>query len=83
MSELTVLQAMRLKGRIAEPQLVATLGEGASDVAQTVLQLTAAQDLATDEAVYLQVIRGKTAALFAAATESGMATQGRSTQCPR
>ena len=42
MSELTVLQAMRLKGRIAEPQLVATLGEGASDVAQTVLQLTAA-----------------------------------------
>ncbi len=36
-----------------------------------VLQLTAAQDLATDEAVYLQVVRGKTAALFAAATEVG------------
>ncbi|WP_126974858.1 polyprenyl synthetase family protein [Frigidibacter oleivorans] len=36
-----------------------------------VLQLTAAQDLRTDEAVYLQVIRGKTAALFAAATEVG------------
>jgi octaprenyl-diphosphate synthase len=36
-----------------------------------VLQLTAAQDLATDEAVYLQVVRGKTAALFGAATESG------------
>jgi octaprenyl-diphosphate synthase len=43
----------------------ATIAEG------EVLQLTAAQDLATDEAVYLQVIRGKTAALFAAATESG------------
>ncbi|WP_102225519.1 polyprenyl synthetase family protein [Acidimangrovimonas sediminis] len=36
-----------------------------------VLQLTAAQDLKTDEGIYLQVIRGKTAALFAAATEVG------------
>ncbi len=36
-----------------------------------VLQLTAAQDLRTTEAIYLQVIRGKTAALFAAATEVG------------
>jgi octaprenyl-diphosphate synthase len=36
-----------------------------------VLQLTAAQDLRTDEAIYLQVVRGKTAALFSAATEVG------------
>lgn len=36
-----------------------------------VLQLTAAQDLRTDESIYLQVIRGKTAALFSAATEVG------------
>ena len=36
-----------------------------------VLQLTAASNLATDEATYLQVVRGKTAALFAAATEVG------------
>lgn len=43
----------------------ATIAEG------EVLQLTAAQDLATDEAIYLQVIRGKTAALFSAATEAG------------
>ncbi|KAJ56113.1 farnesyltranstransferase [Actibacterium mucosum KCTC 23349] len=43
----------------------ATIAEG------EVLQLTAAQDLATDEAIYLQVIRGKTAALFAAACEVG------------
>ena len=43
----------------------ATIAEG------EVLQLTAAQDLATDEAVYLQVVRGKTAALFAAACEVG------------
>ena len=43
----------------------ATIAEG------EVLQLTAAQDLATDESVYLQVVRGKTAALFSAATEVG------------
>ncbi|MEQ3625789.1 MAG: polyprenyl synthetase family protein [Celeribacter sp.] len=43
----------------------ATIAEG------EVLQLTAANDLKTDESVYLQVIRGKTAALFAAATEVG------------
>ena len=36
-----------------------------------VLQLTAAQDITTTEAIYLQVVRGKTAALFAAATEVG------------
>ena len=36
-----------------------------------VLQLTAAQDLRTDEGIYLKVVRGKTAALFAAATEVG------------
>ena len=43
----------------------ATIAEG------EVLQMTAAQDLATNEAVYLQVVRGKTAALFSAATEVG------------
>ena len=36
-----------------------------------VLQLTAAQDLGTTEDIYLQVVRGKTAALFSAATEVG------------
>ncbi|PRY24290.1 octaprenyl-diphosphate synthase [Aliiruegeria haliotis] len=43
----------------------ATIAEG------EVLQMTAAQNLATDEEVYLKVIRGKTAALFAAACEVG------------
>jgi len=43
----------------------ATIAEG------EVLQLTAAQDLATDEGIYLQVVRGKTAALFSAAMEVG------------
>lgn len=43
----------------------ATIAEG------EVLQLTAAQDLQTTEEIYLQVVRGKTAALFSAATEVG------------
>ena len=41
MSELTVLQAVRLKGRVTEADLVATLGEDAADVAATLAQLTA------------------------------------------
>ena len=43
----------------------ATIAEG------EVLQMTAASDLRTDESIYLQVVRGKTAALFSAATEVG------------
>src|SRR5690606_34477972 len=36
-----------------------------------VLQLSVATDITTPEDTYIQVVRGKTAALFAAATESG------------
>ncbi|WP_282093888.1 polyprenyl synthetase family protein [Epibacterium ulvae] len=43
----------------------ATIAEG------EVLQMTAASDLKTDESIYLQVVRGKTAALFSAATQVG------------
>ncbi len=43
----------------------ATIAEG------EVLQMTAAQNLATDQVTYLRVVRGKTAALFAAACEVG------------
>lgn len=52
----------------------ATIAEG------EVLQLTAAQDLATTEDIYLQVVRGKTAALFAAACESGGEIAGAPTE---
>ncbi len=48
----------------------ATIAEG------EVLQLTAAQNLTTTEAIYLQVVRGKTAALFSAATEVGGVVAG-------
>jgi len=48
------------------------LADASAQIAEgEVLQLTAAQNLATDEATYLQVVRGKTAALFAAATKVG------------
>ena len=54
---------MRVLGILSNAS--ATIAEG------EVLQLTAAQDLATDEEIYLKVVRGKTAALFSAATEVG------------
>ena len=41
-----------------------------------VLQLTAAQNIATSEATYMTVIRGKTAALFSAATQVGPVIAG-------
>ncbi|HBS50163.1 MAG TPA: polyprenyl synthetase family protein [Rhodobacteraceae bacterium] len=48
----------------------ATIAEG------EVLQLSAAQDLRTDESVYLKVVRGKTAALFSAACQVGGVISG-------
>jgi octaprenyl-diphosphate synthase len=60
MTEPGSMQVMRILSNAA-----ATIAEG------EVLQLTAAQNLATDDTVYLQVVRGKTAALFSAATEVG------------
>lgn len=48
------------------------LSDAAATIAEgEVLQMTAAQDLRTTEDIYLQVVRGKTAALFSAATEVG------------
>ncbi|MCX7558811.1 polyprenyl synthetase family protein [Sulfitobacter sp. F26204] len=60
MTEPGSMRVMRILSNAA-----ATIAEG------EVLQLTAAQNLATDENTYLQVVRGKTAALFSAATEVG------------
>lgn len=53
-------------------RVLGTLSNAAAVIAEgEVLQLTATASLATDEPIYLQVVRGKTAALFAAATEVG------------
>jgi octaprenyl-diphosphate synthase len=60
---MTETDNMRVLNILANASAVIAEGE--------VLQLSAAQDLRTDEAVYLKVIRGKTAALFSAATEVG------------
>ncbi|MFW2587927.1 polyprenyl synthetase family protein [Sagittula sp. SSi028] len=60
MTETGNLRVLRILSNAA-----ATIAEG------EVLQLTAAQDLSTTEAIYLQVVRGKTAALFSAATQVG------------
>ncbi|NAZ37645.1 polyprenyl synthetase family protein [Rubellimicrobium sp. CFH 75288] len=48
----------------------ATIAEG------EVLQLSSARDLSTTEDTYLRIVRGKTAALFAAATETGALVAG-------
>ena len=54
------------------------LSDAAATIAEgEVLQMTAAQDLRTTEGVYLQVVRGKTAALFSSATEVGGVIAGR------
>ena len=69
---MTETGSMRVLGILADAS--ATIAEG------EVLQLTAAQDLATTEAVYLQIVRGKTAALFSAATEVGGEIAGGTAQ---
>lgn len=53
------------------------LSDAAAVIAEgEVLQLASAESLTTTEPVYLQVIRGKTAALFAAASEVGPVIAG-------
>ena len=53
-------------------QALAILANASAVIAEgEVLQLSAAQDLSTTSEIYLQVVRGKTAALFAAACEVG------------
>ncbi|MGF1445258.1 MAG: polyprenyl synthetase family protein [Pikeienuella sp.] len=60
--------SLRVLGILSNAAAVIAEGE--------VLQLTTAHDLATDLNRYKQVIRGKTAALFAAATEVGGVISG-------
>ncbi|WP_425100949.1 polyprenyl synthetase family protein [Tropicibacter sp. S64] len=68
-------QLMTESGNI---RVLRILSDAAATIAEgEVLQLTAAQDLKTTEEIYLQVVRGKTAALFSAATEVGGVIAGR------
>lgn len=65
-------RAFQLMVETGSLQVLDILANASATIAEgEVLQLTAAQDLRTTEEVYLQVVRGKTAALFAAAAEVG------------
>ncbi len=65
-------RAFQLMVETDEIRVLDILANASAVIAEgEVLQLTAASNLATSEATYLQVVRGKTAALFAAATEVG------------
>lgn len=65
MADTDNMQVMRILANAS-----ATIAEG------EVLQLTAAQDITTTEDIYIQIVRGKTAALFSAATEAGAVVSG-------
>jgi len=65
-------------------QVLAILSRAAATIAEgEVLQLVTQNDLATSEARYLDVIQGKTAALFAAACEVGAVVAGRGADAER
>lgn len=65
-------RAFQLMVETGSVRVLDILSNAAATIAEgEVLQLTAAQNLATTEEIYLQVVRGKTAALFSAATEVG------------
>ncbi|MEM1266824.1 MAG: polyprenyl synthetase family protein, partial [Pseudomonadota bacterium] len=70
-------RAFQLMVETGQIRVLDILSNAAAVIAEgEVLQLSAAQNTATDEAVYERVIRGKTAALFAAATEVGGVISG-------
>ncbi len=72
-------RAFQLMTETGSIRVLSILSNASATIAEgEVLQMTAAQDLATDEGIYLQVIRGKTAALFSAATEVGGVIAGAS-----
>jgi octaprenyl-diphosphate synthase len=65
-------RAFQLMVRTGSLPVLAILSDAAARIAEgEVLQLTAARNLATDADIYLKVVRGKTATLFAAACEAG------------
>lgn len=70
-------RAFQLMTEPGQIRVLSILANASATIAEgEVLQLTAAQDLATTEEIYLKVVRGKTAALFSAATEVGGVVAG-------
>ena len=71
-------RAFRLMVQDGSLKVLAILSEAAATIAEgEVLQLVTQNDTTTTEAQYLQVIEGKTAALFAAATRVGAVVADR------
>ena len=71
-------RSFRLMVETGSLRVLDILSDAAATIAEgEVLQLTAAGNVETDERVYAQIIRGKTAALFAAACEVGGEIAGR------
>ena len=71
-------RSFQLMVRTGSLRVLDILSNAAATIAEgEVLQLTAARDLATTEDIYLKVVRGKTAALFSAATEVGGVIAGQ------
>ena len=65
-------RAFQLMVETGSLRVLDVLSNAAALIAEgEVLQLTASHDLRTDESLYLKIVRGKTAALFSAATEAG------------
>ncbi len=70
-------RAFQLMVECESLQVLDILSNAAATIAEgEVLQLTTLRNLSTDEATYERVIRGKTAALFSAATQSGAVIAG-------
>ena len=71
-------RAFQLMTETGSLRVLRILSDAAATIAEgEVLQLTAARDLATTEDIYLQIVRGKTAALFSAAMEVGGVIAGQ------
>ncbi|MDF2116134.1 polyprenyl synthetase family protein [Roseiarcaceae bacterium H3SJ34-1] len=72
-------QAFKMMVEVGSLQCLDVLSSAAAVIAEgEVMQLSAAKDTQTTEDAYLEVIRAKTAALFAAASEVGPILAGRS-----
>lgn len=71
-------RAFELMVSVGSLEILTVLSRASARIAEgEVLQLLATSDLETDEARYLEIIRGKTAVLFAAAAQVGAQVAGR------
>jgi octaprenyl-diphosphate synthase len=71
-------RSFQLMVETGDIRVLKTLADASSVIAQgEVMQLAATQNLATSEAIYLDIVAAKTAALFAAAAEVSGVVSGR------